>query len=258
MIKIMEEKKNEVSGLSRREFISGAGKIVAGAGIVSVVSLGGLNLLSKAESTETKGATNEVKWPWPYKKLDPDKIAQITYENWYKDFCTYAVVSAIIGSLQKEVGEPYTSFPVSSTRWGHGGAVGWGTLCGTLTGVGIVTGLIAGIKGEEILNDVIAWYTQTELPIFKPATPKAEIKNVNKSDSPLCHISVGKWMKKEGVKFFTPERKERCARLSADVAVKTVEFLNLWADGKFVPVHFNQAKMHQQTTQNNCMECHTK
>jgi len=249
MVMTTEERKKEGKGLSRRELIVSAGKVAAGVGIVSLT---GLSLLSK------EAEAKEVKWPWPYEKLDPDEVAGLAYENWYKEFCTYAVTSAILGSLQKKVGEPYTSFPLLSTRWGHGGAVGWGTLCGTLTGVGIVTGLIAGKEGEKILNDVIAWYTKTELPIYKPAKPKTEIKNVGKSDSPLCHISVGKWMKKEGVVFFSPPRKERCARLSADIAVKTVELLNLWADGNFVPVHFDQAKMHQKTAQNNCMDCHSK
>lgn len=262
MIEIQEEGKKVNNGFSRRDFIFGAGKVAAG---TAILTAGGLSLASATKSTqlssESKKISSESKkttWPWPYKELNPDEVAKIAYENWYKNFCTYAVVSAIFTPLGEKIGEPYTSFPILSTKWGHGGAVGWGTLCGTLTGAGIVTGLIAGEDGEKILNDVIAWYTDTELPIFKPANPKEQINNINKSESPLCHVSVGKWMKKENVKFFTPQRKERCARLSADVAVKTVELLNLWANGKFVPVHFSQTKMHQQTAQNNCMDCHTK
>jgi hypothetical protein len=42
-------------------------------------------------------------------------------------------------------------------------------------------------------------------------------------------------MEKEGVKFFSPERKERCARPAADVAMKTAFLLNDWADGKYKP-----------------------
>ena len=232
--------------LSRRELFLKAGKVAAGA---AVLTAGGLSLAS-----ETKA---KVKYPWPYIKLNPDEAAQIAYENWYKNFCCYAVTSGILMPLQKKVGEPYTSFPIESTRWGHGGAVGWGTLCGTLTGVGIVTGLAAGRDGERILNDVIAWYTDTEFPIFKPENPKTQIKNINKSDSPLCHISVGRWMKKEGVKFFTPQRAERCARLSADVASKTVKLLNAWTDGTYISVHGSQTKMHEMPAQNNCDDCHS-
>lgn len=236
--------------LTRRGLIVNAGKLAVGAAGIAVLSSGGLNLSTQADAKET------AKHPWPYKKLDPEMAADIAYENWYKEFCCYAVTSGILVPLQKKVGEPYTSFPIISTRWGHGGAVGWGTLCGTLTGVGIATSLIAGRDGEKILNDVIAWYTETELPIFKPASPIARIKNVNRSDSPLCHISVGRWMKKEGVKFFSPQRKERCARVAADVARHTVELLNEWASGKYKPVHGSQAKMYQMTSQNNCTDCH--
>ncbi len=233
-------------GLTRRELLLKSGTIAAGAAVLTV---GGLSLASKTQA--------KVQYPWPYKKLDPDEAAQIAYENWYKNFCCYAVTSGIFIPLQKNVGEPYTSFPIESTRWGHGGAVGWGTLCGSLTGTGIVTGLVAGREGEKILNDVMAWYTETKLPIFVPEKPKSKIINVNNSNSPLCHISVGKWMKKEGVKFFSPQRKERCARLSADVASKTVKLLNAWLEGKYIPVHGSQAKTHEMPAQNNCGECHS-
>ena len=134
--------------------------------------------------------------------------------------------------------------------------MGGGALCGSLTGAGIATGFIAGHAGEQILNDVILYYTETNLPIYKPAKPRAQVKNVNASDSPLCHVSVGKWMKKEGVKFFSPPRKERCARLSADVAIKTVMLLNAWADGKYKSTHGSNVGDNGITTQLNCTECH--
>lgn len=240
-----EEKK-----LSRRGLLVSTGKLAVGAAGIAAVSAGGLNLLSRAEAKE------KAKYPWGYKKLDPAEVGKIAYENWYKGFCCYAVASGLIIPLQEKIGSPYTIFPVESTKWGHGGAVGWGTLCGSLTGAGIATGLIAGEDGEKILNEVIHWYADTELPIYKPASPKASIKNVNKSDSPLCHISVGKWMKREHVKFFSPERKERCARLSADVAMHTAMLLNDWTDGKFKPTHAFPVKTHNITSQHNCNECH--
>ena len=40
------------------------------------------------------------------------------------------------------------------------------------------------------------------------------------SNSPLCHVSVGKWMKKSGYALGSPERKDRCARVTASVAYK--------------------------------------
>jgi len=150
----------------------------------------------------------------------------------------------------------YQHLPAEAFIWGHGGAVGWGTLCGTLNGAGIVTSFAAGKEGEEILNDVIAWYSETELPIYKPVSPKTTFKSTNVSESPLCHISVGKWMKKEGVALKSPERKDRCARVAADVAFHTVTLLNKWADGKFEMENGSQSAEYGITAQNNCMECH--
>lgn len=233
------------ASLSRRQLLSGAGKMAVGA---VVVTAGGLSLLP--------GAKASAQYPWPYKKVDPQKAADIAYENWYKKFCCYATASGILIPLQKSVGEPYASLPIEAFKFGHGGTVGWGTLCGTLLGSGIATSFAAGEEGEKIVNDVIAWYSATELPIYKPAKPRSEIKNVNKSDSPLCHVSVGKWMEKEGVKFFSPQRSDRCARLSADVAMKTAQLLNAWADGKYKPSHGSQAKTHDMPAQNNCDDCH--
>ena len=239
----MSEKK---LNLSRRDALIGAGKVAAGA---AIVSLGASRLITTAEA-------KTASFPWGYKKLDLQEVGEIAYEAWYGKFCCQAVVEGLLKPLQKSIGEPYASLPLNAFKWGHGGAVGWGTLCGTMTGAGIATGFIAGHEGEAILNDVIAWYADTTLPIYKPARPKAQFTNVNQSDSPLCHISVGKWMKKEGVKFFSPERKERCARISADVAMRTAKLLNDWADGKFKPSHGSNVKEHGITTQLNCMECH--
>ncbi len=232
--------------VTRREALIGAGKVAVGAAIVT----------AGASTLLTPSRTVAATFPWGYKKLDLQEVGDIAYNAWYGKFCCQAVVEGILKPLQKSIGEPYASLPLDAFKWGHGGAVGWGTLCGTMTGAGIATGFIAGPEGEAILNDVIAWYADTELPIYKPAQPKATFKSVNKSDSPLCHISVGKWMKKEGVAFMSPERKERCARLSADVAMKTAALLNDWADGKYKAAHGSNVKEHGITTQLNCMECH--
>lgn len=250
--------------ITRRELFPLAGKAAIGAAGVAVATSVGLGFGCGDEETTTSGNGSETvaemthDWPWPYEKLDQEESAALAYMNWYEKFCCYAVASAILVPLQEKIGMPYTHFPVESTKWGHGGAVGWGTLCGTLNGAGMAIGLIAGDEGEAIINDVINWYTITELPAYQPAEPKTQITNTNKSDSPLCHISVGKWMAKENVKFFSDPRKERCARLSADVAMKTIELLNQWVDGTYVAASPEQAKVHavQMPAQNNCTECH--
>jgi len=249
----MSEEKKKVIEFSRRDLLTTAGKLAVGAGGIAIVSGGGMRFLSRAEAKETP-------LPWPYKKLDPAEVGEIAYNQWYKGFCANAVASGILIPLQKKVGEPYTSFPLDMLIFGHGGVVGWGTLCGTMLGAAVATNLICGPgvakTGEEIANEVIQWYTETELPIYEPKSPKAHVHVKSKADSPLCHASVGKWMKKADRGFWTPERKDRCARLSADVAIHTVKLLNDWADGKFEAKHKLPALVYQMTAQHNCADCH--
>lgn len=258
--------------LSRRELFPLAGKVAIGAAGLSVVTAGGLAIGCGSDDDESADATSDGKTngstasmapPWPYEKLSESQVTNDVqtqaYESWYEKFCCYATASGIILTLAKTVGEPYSSYPVEAMQWGHGGGVGWGATCGTLTGAANTLGLIVGgTEAEDMINDLFNWYTVTELPIYQPPEPKAQISSVNASDSPLCHVSVGKWMKKENVMFFSDQRKDRCARLSADVATKAVEFLNQWADGTYVAASPNQAKKHevQMPAQNNCMECH--
>jgi hypothetical protein len=250
--------------ITRRQLISGAGKIVMA---TAVVGVGGLSLARSASSAAAQANVEEYcrtaeleftgQYPWPYKKIDPDLAADIAYRNWYKGFCSYASISGIVTQLKMEVGEPWKSLPLPAFSLFHGGAMGWGTLCGTLTGASIAASFAAGHKADPMVNDLLNWYSVTELPLYTPSNPKATFKNVNASNSPLCHISVGKWMKKEGVTFGSPERKDRCARLSASVAKKMAEMLNAWHAGTYTPAYTkNQVAEHGITAQNNCTECH--
>ena len=253
----MEEEKKErleEKSLTRRSLLSGAGKIaVVGAGIAAVS--GGLSLFSRAEAKGTP-------LPWPYEKLDPDEVAEIAYQDWYKMLCGAAVISGIFTPLKKKIGEPYVSFPIESFIWMHGGVVGWGTMCGTQMGAAVAANLIAGPgvfkNGEKISNEVIQWYSDTDLPTYTPKKPKisAAIPK-SKSGSPLCHVSVNKWMKTADKGFWTPERKDRCARLTASVAAHTVKLLNeYWKNGKFETDLKLPAAIYNVTSQHNCTDCH--
>ena len=258
----MTTMKDEQKEISRRDVLIGAGTMAAGAAVLST------GVASFVSSARASGMT-----AYPYKKLDAAEVAQIAHETYFTKFCAETVLTGLFKPLAKSVGTPYDSYPLNSVFWAHGGMMGWGTACGTLIGAGTAIGLItAGDKtkvttpggrkavpvGEAIINDVIAFYATESLPQYKPANPKAHIKNQSVSDTPICHISVGKWMDKEDVKFFGIERKERCARLSADVAGYTAKLLNEWADGTYKPRNEPLANAidHQITTQGNCNDCH--
>jgi hypothetical protein len=238
---------------TRRSLLTSAGRLAVGTAALAV-SGGGAGLLATAAARETK-------LPWPYKKLNPDEVGEITYDRWYTGLCTNAVLTGIFTPLRKSVGEPYTSFPVDSFVWGHGGVVGWGTMCGTMLGASIASNLICGPGvakgGEQVANEVIHFYAGNDLPTFKPRSPKiaADIPT-SRSDSPLCHVSVGTWMKKAQRGFWSAERKERCARLAANVAIQTAKHLNDWADGKFKAEHVLPALTYDITAQHNCADCH--
>lgn len=237
--------------MTRRCLLNCAGTLAVG---TAALAAPGSRILATAQAKATP-------LPWKYKKLDPAEVGEITYNQWYAGFCMNACMTGLLKPLQKSVGEPYTSFPIESFVWGHGGVVGWGTMCGTMLGATCATNLIAGpgpLKtGELIANEVIHYYSNTELPIYKPKNPKLAFDPpTSKADSPLCHVSVGKWTTRTNHGFWSPERKERCARLTADIAIKTAVLLNDWADGKFKQTNPVPAVQYAITAQHNCDECH--
>lgn len=244
---------NEGRALSRRDIIIGGGMAAAGAAIASLGVLGGAK----------DAAAYDYASKYRYKKLDLQEVGQATYENYFKRWCTSSVVAGLVIPLQKEVGEEWKDFPVDAYRWGHGGLAGWGALCGTMPGAGVVIGLVTKDTdtAEAMVNDLAFYYSYTELPSFKPANPlKAEIHHMTMSGTPICHISIGKWMKAEGgVAFLDDARAERCARVSANVAMEAARMLNDWAaNGKYVPKHMPLYNVIANgiTSQNNCTDCH--
>lgn len=251
----MQDQNSDGKGISRRNVLIGTGALAAG---TAVAHLGGL--IKPAEAT---GGKTE-KWPWPYEKLDPAKTAEICYNEWYRVFCGAAVINSVFSQLREKVGEPYISFPADAFVFLEGGQVGWGTICGSPAGANIVANLIIGpriagtAEGHHMGTDIMQWYSETALPTFTPKKPRLTTKlPTTTSESPLCHISVGKWMKTANKSLKSPERKDRCARVAASTAYELVTMLNDWKDGTYESTSdFSAPKEHGITGQFNCMECH--
>lgn len=251
----MQDQKNDGKGISRRNVLIGTGALAAG---TAVAHLGGL-----IKSAGATGGKTE-KWPWPYVKLDPAKTAEICYNEWYRVFCGAAVINSVFSQLREKVGEPYISFPADAFVFLEGGQVGWGTVCGSPAGANIVANLIIGPRiagaeeGHHMATDIMQWYSETALPTFTPKKPRLTAKlPTTTSESPLCHISVGKWMKTANKALKSPERKDRCARVAASTAYELVTMLNDWKDGEYESTSdFSCGKEHGITGQFNCMECH--
>ncbi len=252
----MKMEKKDCKDVSRRSVIIGAGVLATSAALAHV---GGV-----LKPAQAKGGKTE-KWPWPYVKLDPAKTAEICYNEWYRVFCGGAVINSVVSQLRDKVGEPYTSFPSDAFTFLEGGQVGWGTICGSPAGANIVANMIIGPRiagspdAHHISADIMQWYSEAEMPVYTPAKARVDPARIVKttSQSPLCHISVGKWMKKSGLPLKSAERKDRCARVAASTAYRLVELLNDWHDGKYEPTNdFSPASEHGITGQFNCMECH--
>ena len=190
--------------------------------------------------------------PWRYHRLSPDATANIAYQVYPQGSCMYAISRAIVGQLADQHGAPYSTFPIGMMRYGHGGTGGCGTLCGAINGAAAMFGLFVGDKKQcdQLTRSLVAWYEKTPIPQYKP--PGAEALPKCYPRSPLCHLSVAAWCEKADKTPFSPERKERCRRLSADVARRAVELLN---DALASPTPVFAKPLHAAGT---CITCHHK
>lgn len=77
-----------------------------------------------------------------------------------------------------------------------------------------------------------------------------------KGNSPLTHVSVGKWMKESGYAIGSAEGKDRCAPVTASVAHHHVQDLNAWKDGTYKQKSTWEAVSNLGiTAPQNCTEC---
>jgi len=239
--------------LTRKQFLEVATKGAIGAAVgVSVLKLGEK---SKAETKTT--------WPYPYQPLDIEHVRKLGHQYYWTapGGCSWGAFKAIIKALSEKIGEPYTSFPAEIMTFGHGGVVGWGGTCGGLLGACAAIQLVCDkATADKLIHELQGWYTQEKFPtdISNQYGKNGEFY-VNKLNqelpqstcgSPLCHISVTKWCDSSGYKAGSLERKERCARLTGDVAAYAVKLLNDWFANQF------QQQYQTPSTVTACMTCH--
>ncbi len=246
----MSEKK-----ITRNEFLRNIGKYSAGA----AVGIAGLNALS-----ENASANEGFTWPWPYEKLDVEQVRKLGHLGYYDGACSYGAFHAIVSALGEKVGDPYANFPTMLMKYGEGGIVGLGSLCGALNGACAAIGLIAGEDYKPLVSELAAWYSSTPLPTDisnEYAVNHEFLVSEYKSDqsleqsvsgSTLCHVSVTQWCKASGFASGSSERSERCGRLTGDVAAYAVELLNQHAEGTFAPVFEIPSEAQY------CRTCHSK
>jgi len=193
--------------------------------------------------------------PWAYHELDPDVTAERAYYDYEKGHCMYGVFAPVLSQLAEKYGAPYDSFPVDMMRYGAGGTGGSGSLCGALNGAAALIGLFARSEEEmkRLVGELFLWYEQAALPVYVPGKPALDVEMPKSaSHSVLCHVSTTRWCKVSGYKAFSKPRKERCRRLTADTAQKTVEILNGYHNDRFAPAYGLSQEVQK------CKSCHTK
>lgn len=227
-------------------------KILAPLGLVAGSCVLSSCLSRNMASSPDRGG--KVGFPWPYAELDPELTAERAYIYCQKG-CMYGVFNSVVAQLAEKRGEPYKSFPVDMMRYGAGGAGGSGSLCGALNGAAALIGLFGktGEQTNQFIGELFLWYEQTELPVYVPRKPNLDIEvPTSISNSVLCHVSITKWCEASGYEASGKQRSERCRRLTADTARKTVEMLNAGFAGQYQAV----AELSEDVKK--CKSCHTE
>ncbi|MEJ2636239.1 MAG: C-GCAxxG-C-C family (seleno)protein [Calditrichia bacterium] len=237
--------------VTRKEFFKESAKYAAGLGLGAA----GLSALA------SKKAFAEPTWPWPYAELDVEEVRVLGHDSYYSGGCAYGAFNAIIEALRGAVGAPFTDLPTEIMNYGGGGGAGWGTLCGALNGAAAAISLVsAKADVNKLVSELFGWYTQSLFPsdlsnqyagdgtftVNNYTEPLAQ----NASDSPLCHVSVTEWCNHASLGVGSTERKERCARLTGDVAAYAAKILNDNLAGEFTPLYV------PPETVATCMACH--
>lgn len=188
---------------------------------------------------------------WMYRELNASVVADSAYALYREGSCMYATFGGILNQLGQEFGEPYQSFPVHMMKYGASGIGGYGTVCGSLNGAAAVVGLFVNEKSHRnaMIEDLFTWYESASFPMYKPGTDSEDIAQ-STSDSVLCHASTTKWVQASGKRIDSEERKERCSRLSADVASRTVVMLNEYSRGTLT----QERRVSDETA--GCISCH--
>ena len=250
--------------LSRRDALR-----AAAAGVGAIVAAAASHNDARADvAANASPAMVEGAEAWKYAVVDPKKVADDAYENYGVGRCMHTTFRAIVANVADALEEKdplaareIASFPFHMMRYGSSGANGFGTLCGAVNAAMAAVGLFVSDSDarKAILNEIGRYYERTMLPVYVPkdADPSESYPQTI-ANSLLCHISSGKWVELAQVKSNSPERTERCSRLSADLARKTVELLNANFAALNSPDVAPVVSLKRTEPTATCVSCHDK
>lgn len=216
-------------------------------GMLGLAALGSIGRAEGQAAGAAPGADAMSRVPWPYRPLDADGVGHAAFAANGQGGCMFGVVEPIIGGAARQLGVPYTAFPVALFAYGTAGVVGWGSLCGALNGAAAALALLSA-RPQPLISELYSWYEREALPDFLPKG--ARFPNVTSvAGSVLCHASLTRWCNTSGKKVASPERAERCGALAASVARKAVLLLNAQSTG-------NPAAGAPEPATAACLSCH--
>jgi hypothetical protein len=243
--------------LPRRDLLVASAALLAG-GVAGSVATGA------AQKADPQPAIEAVPLPWPWVSLDPLEAGRRAY-RFYKDKerggggCGTAAFLSLLSLLKEEVGYPWTTMPDFMMAHAASGFGGHGTLCGALAGASTIINMVTfGEKRDHILqnNQIVDrlfwWYAEQEFPPtrFDDISPKPNQIKV-KATSPLCHVSVSKWVHTAGVNINSEDKIERCAKVAGETAYTVTLALNEFFAGKWVAPSWSPSDETQH-----CVGCH--
>jgi len=241
--------------MNRRKAIKIATGAIVGSGAGIFILSNAFKPKYQPEKEPQKLEYNRVKSDWMYSGLDPAETAELAYRQFKNGSCMYATFISIVSQLADKFGEPYASFPFQMMKYGHGGIGGFGTICGALNGAAALIGLFVAEKKQQdsLINGIFRWYEKTHFPVFRPQKPILDIAlPTSTSNSVLCHASITNWGNVAGYNIKSNQRKERCRRLTSDVAAQVTVVLNKFFNNEYI------THGHDDENVRKCMTCHGK
>ena len=279
----MEEKETK-DGLTRRSFLSNTA--VGAIGLAAAGFTAG-SLINPREAHAANLAIGTTDFPLAI--LDVEKVRQYGY------FCYQTLGGCGLGSSRALIQgfldahaaagtdpKGWASIPPNLYQWGAGGGMGkWGTLCGSLAGSLGVLNLMnlhnppapAPAPQFSLGTAVMEWYVKQSFPLANldsfdgnlvyggkgpilAPIKDADVKGHSVADSPLCHISVSKWVAAANVKLGDKNaagqglKEDRCGKVTGDTAAYTAWLLNEYQAGRTPAAWAKPAAMA------GCYDCH--
>ena len=207
-----------------------------------------------------------VPWSIGNYRFNIEEVKKRAYRNFFKYECMGGVICTFLKMLSENIGYPFNSLPLDMFRYGGGGIAGWGTVCGAVNGGSQLFNILTYDRTPSkstynyisLINDLLDWYSNKSFPsIDHDGYAKFQNQAQSVSKSPLCHVSVTKWVNTArkidnlNIRAKSPERADRCAKVTGDVAGYIAQVLNNYYDGKYVKT-FNDKNPEYST----CVSCH--